>query len=268
MEYVSLEISLNGETALVTGAADGIGLAVAQTLSAAGAQIIAIDQNDELLKEANLPPSAKRITWDVGKDTEGLLEAIRAQSELCTILFNNIGIMDGRSFLELPMAAVRHALDVNIVSQWMLTRFVVDGLLAAERPGAIVFNLSLHTSRVRMCPDYSVTKAGLLMLVQEMASELAQWGIRVNSVSPGAIDTWSDRSDRLREHRERSNDVVPMGRLGEPSEVASIVAFLCDATLSGYMTGSNVVIDGGLNQYNWLNHLYRDAADERSQTID
>jgi NAD(P)-dependent dehydrogenase (short-subunit alcohol dehydrogenase family) len=117
-----------------------------------------------------------------------------------------------------------------------------------------------------MCPDYSVSKAALLMLVQEMSFELGKYGIRVNSVSPGAIDTWSDRIPDPEEHRTRSEAMIPLGRLGIAEDVGSAVAFLADDRQAGYITGADIRIDGGLNQFNWLHHLYGSAEAERTRT--
>jgi NAD(P)-dependent dehydrogenase (short-subunit alcohol dehydrogenase family) len=127
-------------------------------------------------------------------------------------------------------------------------------------PGSIVFTLSLHARRVRLCPDYSVAKAGLVMLVAELANELGPFGIRVNGVSPGAIDTWSDGIPEPDELRARSEALIPLRRLGTADDIARVVEFLSDPAASGYMTGANVVVDGGLDQFNWLHHLYGGSA--------
>jgi len=101
-----------------------------------------------------------------------------------------------------------------------------------------VFHLSLHARRVRLYPDYSVAQAGLLMLMKELANELGPHGIRVNA-----------------ERLDRSAAVVPRGRVGAPDAVAKPIEFLADAEASGYVTGADLHVDGGLDQYNWLHHL-------------
>jgi NAD(P)-dependent dehydrogenase (short-subunit alcohol dehydrogenase family) len=179
---------------------------------------------------------------------------------------NNVARMDGRSFLELPMDAVRRSLDVTLLGTWALTRVVVQRMIATSSLGSVVFNLSLHARRVRMRPDYSVAKAGLLMLVKELASELGPHGIRVNAVSPGAVDTWSDRMPDAELHVAHSQALVPLGRLGEPNDVAKAIDFLADPEASGYVTGADLRVDGGLDQFNWLHHLYGTAGAERERT--
>jgi NAD(P)-dependent dehydrogenase (short-subunit alcohol dehydrogenase family) len=182
--------------------------------------------------------------------------AVEAQLGPPTVLVNNAAATTaGRSFLELPLDAVRRSLDVTLLGTWALTRAVVDGMIRDGTRGTVVFNLSLHARRVRLYPDYSVAKAGLLMLMRELANELGPHGIRVNAVSPGAIDTWSDRVADAGERLDRSAAVVPLGRLGAPDDVAKAIEFLADADASGYVTGADLHVDGGLDQYTWLHHL-------------
>src|SRR4030095_1132519 len=109
-------------------------------------------------------------------------------------------------------------------------------MIAGAVRGSVVFTLSRHASRVRMCPDYSASKAALLMLMQEMAVELGPHGVRVNAVSPGAVDTgYGDVEDSER-HRARSAALVPLRRVGEPADVARVIAWLCSED-AGYVTG-------------------------------
>jgi len=107
--------------------------------------------------------------------------------------------------------------------------------------------------------------SGQLMLMKELAAELGPYGIRVNAVSPGAIDTVSDRIRDAEEHIEESRALVPLRRLGEPGDVAKVVEFLLDPDRSGYITGADVAVDGGLDQFNWLHHRYGSAAAEQAR---
>jgi NAD(P)-dependent dehydrogenase (short-subunit alcohol dehydrogenase family) len=228
--------------------------------------VAAVDVDAETLAGATLPAEVMRVVADIADDPAGWLSKVDEQLGTPTVLVNNAAEMDGRSFLELPMDAVRRSLDVSLLGSWQLTRSVVELMVDRGVRGSVTFNLSLHAQRVRMCPDYSVAKAGLLMLVKELANDLGPHGIRVNAVSPGAIDTWSDRVVESEAHRARSEVVVPIGRLGTADDVAKAIEFLSDDEASGYITGANLSVDGGLDQVNWLHHLYGSAGGERAAT--
>jgi 3-oxoacyl-[acyl-carrier protein] reductase len=168
------------------------------------------------------------------------------------VLVNNVGVRDGRPFLDLPVERAADTIRTNILGSWAVTRAVADRLVIGDRPGAVVFVLSVHSHRVRLFPDYSVSKAGLAMLVQELASELGPHRIRVNAVSPGYVDTYGDDVDD--DERAELAGLVPLRRLGHPDDVAEVIAFLCDDRRAGYLTGADIRIDGGLDQFNWLHH--------------
>jgi NAD(P)-dependent dehydrogenase (short-subunit alcohol dehydrogenase family) len=253
---------------IVTGAAHGIGLAVARRLASSGMTVVAVDIDGDILRDAPLPDSAVRLVKDLAEDPDPWVRDVIGDLGTPSVLVNNVAVMDGRSFLELPMAAVEQSVRTMLLGTWALTRAVTVPMVQGNVPGSVVFNLSLHTTRVRMCPDYSVCKAALGMLVKELAAELGPHGIRVNAVSPGAVDTWSDRIPNGEEHLARAAATIPMGRVGEPDDVAKAVEFLADSERSGYVTGADLMIDGGLNQYNWLHHLYGSAAAERERLGD
>lgn len=251
--------------AIVTGAAHGIGLATARRLAARGLAVAAVDVDGEVLAGADLPTGVKRVTADVADDPTWWVSEVGAELGTPTVLVNNAARMDGRSFLELTMDDVRRSLDVTLFGSWALTRTIVGRMIDEGLPGSVVFTLSLHSRRVRMCPDYSVAKAGLAMLVQELANELGRFGIRVNSVSPGAIDTWSEQINDGEGLVARSEEMVPLGRLGTPDDVARAIDFLADPDASPYVTGTDLKVDGGLDQFNWVHHLYGSAEEERRQ---
>lgn len=251
--------------AIVTGAAHGIGLATARRLAARGLTVAAMDVDGEMLAKAPLPERTVRWARDLSDDPAGWVAEVETELGTPTVLVNNVALTDGRSFLELPMQAVRRSLDVTLLGTWALTHAVVQSMIRSSSQGSVVFVLSLHTHRVRMCPDYSVAKAGLLMLVQELASELGPHGIRVNGVSPGAVDTWSDRVPEASDLLSSSSAHIPLGRVGEPEDIAKAIEFLADPEVSGYVTGTDLKVDGGLDQFNWLHHLFGSARAERER---
>jgi NAD(P)-dependent dehydrogenase (short-subunit alcohol dehydrogenase family) len=246
-------------TAIVTGAAHGIGLATARRLGAAGLRVVAVDVDGERLGAAELPAGAVRVVADLADDPGGWL----AGAGEVDVLVNNVGFQDGRAFLELPMDVVERALRTMLVGTWALTRAVTTAWVERGTPGSVVFTLSLHSERLRRCPEYSVAKAGLRMLMRELASELGPHGIRVNGVSPGAIDTWSDRMPGGAELTERSAELIPLRRIGHPDDVAKAIELLAIDERAAYVTGADLKVDGGLDGFNWLHHLYESQAAER-----
>ena len=251
--------------AIVTGAARGIGLAVARRLADRGYRVAALDVDADALADAPLPGTL-RLVHDIADDPAEAVADVEHRLGTPQLLVNNAAAGEGRSFLDQPMDEVRRRIDVTLLGTWAITQAVVRRMVATGTRGSVVFNLTLHTRRVRLAPDYSTAKAALAMLVQELAGELGPHGIRVNAVSPGAIDTWSDRIDDGAGHVERSRALVPLGRLGEPDDVAKVVEFLADETRSGYLTGADIRVDGGLDQFNWVHHLYGSADAERDRT--
>lgn len=250
---------------IVTGAAHGIGLAVARRLGSAGMRVVAVDIDGESLSSAPLPDGAVRVARDAADDPAGWLDEVTGTVGQPAFLVANAAEMDGRGFLDLPMSAVEHSIRTTLLGSWALTRAVTVPLVEQGLPGAVVFNLSLHARRVRMCPDYSAAKAALLMLARELAVELGPYGIRVNSVSPGVIDTWSDRIPDADAHIEDSRARVPLRRVGQPDDVARAVEFLLDSSCSGYITGADFKVDGGLDHVNWLHAQYGNAAAEQAR---
>jgi Dehydrogenases with different specificities (related to short-chain alcohol dehydrogenases) len=252
--------------AVVTGAAHGIGLAVAEKFLDGGLRVVAVDKDGSELRRVLGGTHAELVEHDLAVQAGELAAKVLTLVGHCPVIINNVGVMDGRSFLDLPSEALDLTWRTNVAGPWEFTRILTKDLIATGLGGSVVFNLSLHADRVRMCPDYSASKAALRMLVAELASELGPYGIRVNAVSPGVIDTWSDRVPDAPGHRAESERLVALGRLGTATDVASAVAFLCDEQEARYITGADLKVDGGLDQFNWLHHLYGTAEAERERT--
>jgi NAD(P)-dependent dehydrogenase (short-subunit alcohol dehydrogenase family) len=178
------------------------------------------------------------------------------------LLVNNVGINTPHGAMEVGPDELDLVLGTNLKGPWLFTRRLVEGLLDAQartphrapRPrGSILFISSLHDRFVAREAHYSVSKAGVSMLVKALAKELGEHRIRVNAISPGWIRTAEDTTtpDQVAKY-EQLRPRIPVGQAGVPADVARVALFLLSDTWSGYVTGQNLAVDGGLSLNNWL----------------
>jgi NAD(P)-dependent dehydrogenase (short-subunit alcohol dehydrogenase family) len=238
--------------AIVTGANTGIGLAIAQRLLTDGWKLAYATQDNEAKHEGPLADLQKRygderIHWVWGSiadpdvperlvaETVGSLGRVDA-------LVNNAGLSTAKPFLELTVHDFDLTFDVDVRGSFLAAQAAARRM-KDQGGGSIVNITSVHEHIPR--PDFAVyaaAKAALGMLSRNLALELAEYGIRVNSVAPGVIATPRNRADA-----ERLDPEVPLGRPGTPEEVAALVGWLCSDEAS-YVTGSSYIIDGGMVQ--------------------
>lgn len=247
---------LEGRVAIVTGAARGIGLAIAERLLAEGMSVMLSDINakdgEKAAAKLGQEDRVRFTECDVGErlDIRNLVAATLNGFGGLHMLVNNAGIVGGDPFLDLSEEDFDRVLKVNLKGAFLLSQAVarhfVSQVEAGEAPGSIV-NVS-SVNAVFALPQqvgYSVSKAGLTQLTKVAALSLAEYGIRVNAVGPGSIDT--DMLAAVNSNPEAKRRVMmrtPMGRIGTPEEIASVVAFLGSEEAS-YMTGQTVFVDGG-----------------------
>jgi NAD(P)-dependent dehydrogenase (short-subunit alcohol dehydrogenase family) len=253
---------LRGRRAAVTGAARGIGQAIATWLIEAGADVTVIDKEGEGLKSIFRTRSCQVLEGDLNGDDVAEMADDLTRNGPVELLVNNVGISTPHRFLEIGGRELDLVLGTNLTGPWLFTDRLVKALIAdrhgavapsARHRGSIVFVSSLHDRFVARETHYSVSKAGVAMLVQAMAKELGRHGIRVNAISPGWIRTADDlttpeqvaKSDRLLPR-------IPSGRAGSPADVARVALFLLSDAWSSYITGQNIAVDGGLALHNWL----------------
>lgn len=242
--------------AIVTGASRGIGRATACALAKAGLDIylVADGTEQELLdacaecKEADGDSIASYGIFDLAQpeSAEGIARAAVDTFGRIDVLVNNAGIRIRHPFGEFTPAEFDSLMAVNLRAAFLLSQAVLPAMRA--QGGGRVIHIA---SQLGLVGDpgsalYGIAKAGLIHLTRSMAYELGSQGILVNAVSPGPIETdfYKERMKREPDLRGRRLARLPVGRLGTPEEIADTVAFLATAA-PGYMTGANLVVDGG-----------------------
>jgi NAD(P)-dependent dehydrogenase (short-subunit alcohol dehydrogenase family) len=246
---------LEGKVAIVTGAARGIGLAIAKRFVAEGAKVVIADilDRDGALEAKRIGEPTHFVHCDVGDTTqvEKLIDAARkAFTGDIDILVNNAGIFHSADFLDLKQSDFERVLRVNVVGGFLVAqaaaRRMVDQVQGGKAPGAII-NMSSINAEVAIANQlsYCVSKGGVAQLTRVMALALAPHGIRVNAIGPGSVMTeMLGGVNTDRDARRRLLSRTPLGRIAEPEEVASVAAFLASDDAS-YITGETIFVDGG-----------------------
>ena len=263
-----MDLNLSGRTALITGAASGIGRAAAAVMAAEGARIVAVDRDKDGLNEAagGLPPApggaphvtvAADLSHAEGVET-AMLEALAATGQAIDIFVSNAGQCEWRSLDELTDEDWHATLDLNLMATVRAVRFLLPGMLARGWGSIVITASDLARQPERSPADYQVSKAGLVVLTKVLAMEGSPC-VRVNAVAPGPIWTplWSRPggiADNLaRVHQRPPEEAVgyelsqrhlPLGRIGQPHEVANVIAFLASDAAS-FVTSSVYGVDGG-----------------------
>jgi NAD(P)-dependent dehydrogenase (short-subunit alcohol dehydrogenase family) len=243
----SISFGLVGRVCLVTGAAAGIGEACARRFAADGARVVVADVNDDRGLQVADELDAMYVHCDVGDraQVEGMVEAVLEEHGRIDVLVNNAGIVRGAPLLEVSEEDFDAVLRVNLKGAFLVGQAVAREMVRVGR-GAIV-NLSSVNSvmTIPTIAGYNVSKGGINQLTRVMVLDLADKGVRVNAVAPGTIVTEMAQAVLADEAtRRRVMSRTPMGRFGEPAEVADAVAFLASDAAS-YITGEILFIDGG-----------------------
>jgi glucose 1-dehydrogenase len=250
---------LQGKVALVTGGAQGIGLACATRFAQEGAQVAIVDLDATHGARAVESIGAQRCLFVQGDVTASAtaaraVEATLARFGAIDVLLNNAGITHAADFLDLAEADFDRVLGVNLKSYFLFGQAVAKWMVGAGRGGSIV-NMS-SVNAILAIPNqvpYCVSKGGVAQLTKVMAMSLAQRGIRVNAIGPGTIGTELARKAVLGSPEAERTILsrTPLGRLGEPDEVAKVAVFLASEDAS-YLTGQTVYPDGGRLALNYL----------------
>jgi 2-dehydro-3-deoxy-D-gluconate 5-dehydrogenase len=241
-------LDLSGHNAIVTGAAQGLGLAVAARLTEAGASVLLFDLDADRAREAaatldGRPGRAISAGGDIAKpdDVARCVETAVAEFGDVDLLVNNAGIWPRAPFLEAPREIWDRTIQVNLVGGMLLSQAVVARMIKAGTGGAIV-NVASIAGIVPHGDDmiaYGASKAGVINATRTLAKSLAPHGIRVNVVLPGGIETPGVQTTPRRQGTD-----IPLGHRADPDEIATAIVFLA-SPLSRYVTGAELVVDGG-----------------------
>ena len=242
------------EAAIVTGAGNGIGRAIAQALVGEGVRTVFADVDPDrvavAIKTSARPELAVPFVGDLASRAacDALLAEARSGVGRVTHFVHSAS--PPRHEADHAMAVDRetwqrmHA--VNLDAGFHLARELARPLITAKEPGSFLFLTSLHAGTPRNLPHYSTAKAALAMLVKELAKTLGRFGIRVNALVPGAIAAGGFVADpSLAKH-------IPLGRLGRSEDLAPMALAVLSNKVSAYVTGSAIVVDGGLSLTNWF----------------
>jgi 3-oxoacyl-[acyl-carrier protein] reductase len=242
------------EAALVTGAGNGIGRAIAQALVGEGVRTLFADISEERLAAAikNSPRPELAVAWTGDLADRAACDALLAHAQVA--LGRVTHFVHSASP---PRREVDHALAVddgtwarmhavNLEAGFHLSRELAKRLIAAKEPGSFLLLTSLHAGTPRNLPHYSTAKAAMAMLVKELAKTFGRHNIRVNALVPGAIAAGGFVADpRLARH-------IPLGRLGNAEDLAPMALAVLSNKLSAYVTGAAITVDGGLALTNWF----------------
>ena len=252
-----MNVRLDGRVALVTGAGEGIGRGVALTLADAGAEVFVNDKNPDTGEATAefIRASGKRAQFvyaDVSNAQEvaSMMQSVAQQRRALHILVNNAGVNLFKGLQETTLEEWNRLFSVDAAGVFLVTKAAMP--LLKDAGGASVINIaSVHASlTVANMTAYAAAKGAVLALGRSLAQELGPFGIRVNTVSPGFMDTplldsWLATEPDPVATMERINGYHPLGRIGRPEDIGNLVTFLAGEE-SSFINGANILIDGGL----------------------
>ncbi len=241
---------LDGEIALVTGGGTGLGLATAKRMQEAGAKVVIIGRREEpLLKAAGT--ALQFVVHDVTAhdQADALIEKVKAAAGgVPTILVNNAGIHLKKWAVETSVEEFQKVLSTHVLGSFALTKAVAPKMMEAGK-GSIVFIASMASIfGIPQVIAYTAAKSAYTGMVRALATEFSPRGVRVNAIAPGWIESPMQKSAFAGDPKraEKILGRTPMGRLGEPDDVAYAAVYLCSPAAK-FVTGTTLVVDGGIS---------------------
>lgn len=243
--------TLDGKVALITGAASGIGLATAQLFASEGAQVAMFDRNADLVNETarEIGSSALAISGDVSdeSDVEAMVASCVDRFGRLDIGFNNAGIARTEPIHDHSLEQFQRVIDVCLTGVFLCLKHQSRQLIAQGDGGSLINTASINaTQATKGLSAYCSAKAGVAMLTKVSALELGEYGIRVNAIGPGHTKT--PLTARVRDvvgFDEAMIGATPLGRLGEPDDIAQMALFLA-SDASPWVSGQLLYVDGGV----------------------
>ena len=242
--------SLKGKKALVTGGTKGIGLAIVQEFLELGADVLAVARDTKSI-QGKLKNSAQLFVIDGDvTDAEFRKQLIKKTTEnwgKLDVLVNNVGTNVRKKFVDYSEEEYRQLFETNLFSLTEITKLAFPLLKNSGKASVINMASVAGTFDVMSGPPYGMTKAAIIQLTHHLAVEWAPFNIRVNSISPWYIDT--PLTAPIMKNEERMKKIIdrtPLGRVGQPGEVASLAAYL-SMDCASYITGQNIMVDGGMS---------------------
>ena len=247
---------LTGRTAVITGGARGIGLTVARSLAADGANVALLDLLDsvadaaqQIADEYDVKTYGQRLDVTDQDATFAAFDAVGRRLGTPQVLLTAAGVEINGDSVDVSARDWRKVIDVNLAGTFFAAQAFGRGLLKAGLPGSAIFIASMSGSIVNVpqwAASYNASKAAVVHLGKSLAVEWAAAGIRVNSVSPGYVltDLTQQIIDQQPSLRDDWEALIPQGRMAKPQDVSGLVSFLASDT-SAYLTAQDIIIDGG-----------------------
>ncbi|KAH7367502.1 bacilysin biosynthesis oxidoreductase bacC [Plectosphaerella cucumerina] len=261
MSPMMRKMTVFGKTIIITGAARGLGNYMARACAEAGAKnIVIFDANQELGDEAaaelyqktKIPVSFYKVDVRDGNAINAAVDRVCETYGVPDVLVNSAGIADSNiKAEEYDSNMFRRLIDINLTGTFLMSQAVGRKMIAAGKPGSIILVASMSGSVVNYPQEqscYNASKAGVVQFGKSIAAEWAKHNIRVNCISPGYMDTALNRVPALEAQKQIWKSLTPQNRLGAVDDLNGLCVFLA-SDASGFMTGANVLIDGGYSCY-------------------